>query len=75
MYTIVYAKVGINKDTNGEVMSNVGVKHGCLLPPTLFSLYIDGLKTYLDETDIDSPCLINVVVAILLYVDRISFAF
>ena len=40
-------------------------------PPPLFGLYIDELKTYLDEIDGDSPCLFNTLVAILLYVDDV----
>ena len=36
------------------------------LSATIFYLYIDELETYLDEMDEDSPCLFNVVIAILL---------
>ena len=49
MYTALCAKVQINADTHGEVMSNIGIKQGCLLFPTLFGLYIDELETYLDK--------------------------
>ena len=71
MYTTICAKVRINDDTRGEVMSDIGVKQGCPLSPTLFGLYIDELETYLDEIDEDSLSLFNTVVAILLYVDDV----
>ena len=51
MYTIICAKVRINRDTHGEVMSKIGVKQVCPLSPTLFNLYIDELEMYLDKID------------------------
>ena len=45
MYTIVYTKVHINDDTHYESMSDIDVKQGCVLSPTLIGLYIDELKT------------------------------
>jgi len=71
MYTTIYAKVRINGDTHGEVMSDIGVKQGCPLSSTLFGLYVDELETYLDEIDMDSPCLFDTVVDILLYADDV----
>ena len=59
MTTIVYAKVRINDDTHGEGMSNIGVKQGCPLSPTIFGLNIEELVTYLDEINGDSSCLSN----------------
>ena len=52
-------------------MSNISVEQGCPLSPTLFDLYTDELETYLDEIDRDSPCLFNIIVAILFYVDNV----
>ena len=59
MYIAIYAKIQTNGDTHGEVMSNIGVKQQCLLPPppTLFGLYIDELDIYLDKINRDSLCL------------------
>ena len=70
MYTAIYAKVRTNDDTHGEVMSDIGVKQGCPLSPTLFGLYTNELETYLDEINIDSSCLFNTMIAILLNVDN-----
>ena len=48
----------------------MGVKQGCLLSPTLFGLYVDGLEKHLLETaDIDAPTLMGVMVPLLLYAD------
>ena len=40
-------------------------------PPTLVGLYVDELETYLEKIDGDFTCLLNTMVAILLYVDDI----
>ena len=55
-------------------MSNIKLnKDVPFLPfsPTLFSLYIDELETSLDKIARVSPCLLNTVVAIFLYVDDV----
>ena len=75
MYTIAYTKVQINDDTHYESMSDIDVKQGCLLSPTLIGLYIDELKTYLDKIIGDSSCLFNIAVAIVLYDDNIVLLF
>ena len=74
MYITVYAKVQINGDTHGEIMFDIGVKQGCPLSPTLFSLYIVEFETHLDEIDGDSLCLFNTMVAILLYADDLFYS-
>ena len=71
MYTIVHAKVKINGNTQSEVMSDIGVKQGCPLSPTLFGLYIDEPKTYLDEIGMDPSCSFNTMLAILLCDDGV----
>ena len=71
MYTTLYRKIRTNNDTYGEVMFDIGIKQGCPLSPTLFGMYVDELEKYLDEIDEDSLCLLDMVVAILLYVDNV----
>ena len=70
MYTAIYAKVRINGNNNGEIMSDIGVKQDYPLFPTLVGLQIVELETYLDEIDGDFLCLFSTVVVILLYVDN-----
>ena len=52
-------------------MSDIGVKQGCPLYPTLLCLYIDELETYLDKINGDSLCLFNIAVVILLYANNV----
>ena len=42
-----------------------------VLSPTLFGLNIYEFDTYLDEIDMDSPCLFNTMLAIVLYADNV----
>ena len=70
MYTAIYAKVRINGNNHGEIMSDIGVKQDYPLFPTLVGLYIVELETYLDEIDGDFLCLFSTMVVILLYVDN-----
>ena len=39
--------------------------------PALFKPYIDELEIYLDKINVNSPCLVNTMVAISLYVDDV----
>ena len=50
----------------------MGVKQGCLLSPTIFGLYVDGLEKHLlDTANIDSRTLREVLVPLLLYADEL----
>jgi hypothetical protein len=72
MYTTFYRKkIRINNDSYGEVMFNIGIKQECPLPPHIVGMCIDELEKYLDEVDGDSLCLLDMMVAILLYVDNV----
>ena len=58
LHTTFYAKIRIIGDKQGEVLSNIGVKQGYPLSPTLFDMYIDELEKHVVEINRDSPCLI-----------------
>lgn len=75
MYTIINARVQINSDKHDKVMVDFGVKQGCPLLPTLFSLYIDEFDTYMDKITGDSLCLFKMIVAILHYADDVVMIF
>ena len=47
-------------------MSDIDVKQGLPLSPTLIGLYNDELETHLDEINGVSPCLFNTIIVILL---------
>ena len=67
------------KNANGfsqEFVSNMGVKQGCPLSPTLFRLCIDKLKELILEhaqgNVIDGPQICLFVVLVLLYADDVA---
>lgn len=55
--------------------SDIGVKQGCPLSPTLFGLYIDKLESWLSKTDGEGVHLAGYVVKLLLYVDDLILIF
>ena len=49
--------------------SEIGVKQGCTLSPTLFGLYIDKLEEWLNKANGDGIRLVEHVIRLLLYAD------
>ena len=49
--------------------SDIGVKQGCPLSPTLFGIYIDMLEVWLSKTNGEGVHLVGYVVKLLLYVN------
>ena len=49
--------------------SDIGVKQGCLLSPTLFGLYIDKLEEWLNKANGEGIQLAEYVIRLLLYAD------
>lgn len=47
LYEIIIGKVRAPRGISDSVTSNIGVKQGCPLSPTLFGLYIDEIQTTL----------------------------
>ena len=71
LYERVVGRVQINTSLSAEVMSTIGVKHGCPLSPTLFSLYIDEFETTIRTLGDICCSLAEAIIQILLYVDNI----
>ena len=63
----IRTSVGISE----SFRSDIGVKQGCPLSPTLFCLYIDKLKEWLNLQGGDGVRLGEFVIKLLLYADDI----
>jgi hypothetical protein len=50
MYENIIAKFKNIEGWSKEINCNIGVKQGCPLSPTLFSIYIDKLEHFLEKT-------------------------
>ena len=70
MYTEVYYSVKLLEGLTHKISSTVGLKQGCILSPTLFSLYINDLVDVFDST-CDPAELQNMKMSCLLYADDI----
>ena len=69
LYENVGAKIRTSEGMSECFGSDMGVKHGCPLSPTLFGLYIDKLEAWLSRTDGEGVHLAVYVVKLLLYAD------
>ncbi|KAH9310082.1 hypothetical protein KI387_037993, partial [Taxus chinensis] len=69
LYEQVRAKIKTNDGLSECFGSDIRVKQGCPLSPTLFGLYIDKLEEWIDRTGGDGTHLASYVVKMLLYVD------
>ena len=63
--------VKLEEGITDKFSSKVGVKQGCILRTTLFSLYINDLIQSLDIEVCDLPALDNECIPCLLYADDI----
>lgn len=69
LYEQVRAKIRTSEGMSECFGSDIGVKKGCPLSPTLFGLYIDKLEDWLNETFERGTQLVGYVVKLLLYAD------
>ena len=62
-------KIRTSTGISENFRSDIGVKQGCLLSPTLFGLYIDKLEEWLNLQGGDGVRLGEFVIKLLLYAD------
>ena len=59
-------KVRSPKVLSKAMASTIGVKLGCPLSPTLYSLYIDEVPHYMERFGVSGACLAGIAIQILL---------
>nr|XP_006824602.1 PREDICTED: RNA-directed DNA polymerase from mobile element jockey-like [Saccoglossus kowalevskii] len=71
MYNNIKFYVELDDKMTPAFQTDNGVKQGCPLSPTLFSLFINDLVELLDSTAIDQPVLDGLTISSLLFADDI----
>nr|XP_006816725.1 PREDICTED: RNA-directed DNA polymerase from mobile element jockey-like [Saccoglossus kowalevskii] len=71
MYNNIKFYVKLDDKMTPAFQTDNGVKQGCPLSPTLFSLFINDLVELLDSTAIDQPVLDGLTISSLLFADDI----
>jgi hypothetical protein len=71
LYEEVKVKIRTSFGISESFRSDIGVKHGCSLSPTLFGLYIDKLEEWLNLQEDDGVLLGEFVIRLLLYADDV----
>ena len=75
LYEQVLCKIPQIEGFSESFTSNMGVKHGCPLSPTLFGLYIDEFEELITEyaksEEIDGPTVGMYTLLVLLYADDV----
>ena len=71
MYENIIAKFKNTKGWSKEINSNIRVKQGCPLSPTLFGIYIHNLKDFLEKKGCVNPTLTSIVINLVIYEDDI----
>ena len=69
LYGEVKVKIRTSTSIFESFRSDIGVKQGCPLSPTLFYLYIDKLEEWLNSQEGDGIYLGKLVIRLLLYAD------
>ena len=75
LYEQVLCKLRMKDGFSESFVSNMGVKQGCPLSPTLFGLYIDELEEVITKQstreEVDGPSIGTYTLPILLYADDV----
>ena len=75
IYELVLCQVRMKGDISKMITSDIGVKQGCPLSPTLFGLCIDKLEymvqEYVEQEGIEKVGIGNMVMMLLLYTDDV----
>jgi hypothetical protein len=71
LYEEVKVKIKTSAGISESFRSDIGVKQGCPLSPTLFGLYIDKLEEWLNLQEGDGALLGDFVIRLLLYADNL----
>ena len=69
IYEEFKVKIRTSDGISESFRSNIGVKKGCPLSPTIFCLYIDKLEEWLNLEGEDGVLMGEYVIRLLLYVD------
>jgi len=75
LYEEVKVKIKTSTSISKSFRSDIGVKQGCPLSPTLFGLFIDKLEEWLNLQGGDSVRLEEFVIKLLLYANDIVLIF
>ena len=69
MYKEVRFSVKLGNTSTPSFKTSVGVKQGCVLSPTLFSIYINDMVNIFNDPDCHPVCVNDQNVSCLLYAD------
>ena len=69
LYEEVKVKIRTSAGISKSFRSDIGVKQGCPLSPTMFGLYIDKIEEWLNLQDREGALLGKFVISLLLYAD------
>ena len=72
MYNKSKVSVKLDEGLTPEFPSNIGVKQGCVISPTLFNLYLNDLPDIFGDREADLPVINGKKVNCLMYADDIA---
>ena len=75
MYSKSRVSVKLDEGMRPEFSSNIGVKQGCVISPTLFNLYLNDLPDIFEDREADPPVINGKKVNCLMYADDIAILY